>query len=61
MLFPRTLTRRSLLVGSTAAFVASGARPTRALGGYPFTLGVASGNPAPDGVVLWTRLTPEKL
>ncbi|MEO3842126.1 alkaline phosphatase D family protein [Streptomyces sp. B22F1] len=24
----------------------------------PFTLGVASGDPAPDGVVLWTRLAP---
>ncbi|WP_374928253.1 alkaline phosphatase D family protein [Kytococcus sedentarius] len=23
---------------------------------YPFTLGVASGDPTPDGVVLWTRL-----
>ncbi|MCG5211721.1 alkaline phosphatase D family protein [Streptosporangium soli] len=26
--------------------------------GYPFTLGVASGEPAPDGVILWTRLAP---
>ena len=26
---------------------------------YPFTLGVASGDPQPDGVVLWTRLAPE--
>ncbi|MEQ7010554.1 alkaline phosphatase D family protein [Actinopolymorpha sp. B17G11] len=25
----------------------------------PFTLGVASGDPRPDGVVLWTRLAPE--
>jgi alkaline phosphatase D len=25
---------------------------------YPFTLGVASGDPAPDGFVLWTRLAP---
>jgi alkaline phosphatase D len=25
---------------------------------YPFTLGVASGEPAPDGVVIWTRLAP---
>jgi alkaline phosphatase D len=23
---------------------------------YPFTLGIASGDPLPDGVVLWTRL-----
>src|SRR5690349_3188105 len=28
---------------------------------YPFTLGVASGDPAPDGVVLWTRLAPKPL
>lgn len=27
----------------------------------PFTLGVASGEPAPDGFVLWTRLAPEPL
>ena len=25
---------------------------------YPFTLGVASGCPRPDGIVLWTRLAP---
>jgi alkaline phosphatase D len=28
---------------------------------YPFTLGVASGDPSPDGVVLWTRLAPDPL
>lgn len=27
----------------------------------PFTLGIASGSPTPDGVVLWTRLAPEPL
>ena len=27
----------------------------------PFTLGVASGDPAPDGVVLWTRLALDPL
>ncbi|MFY1621503.1 alkaline phosphatase D family protein, partial [Micromonospora sp. WMMD736] len=27
----------------------------------PFTLGVASGDPTPDGVVLWTRLAPRPL
>jgi alkaline phosphatase D len=27
----------------------------------PFTLGVASGDPAPDGIVLWTRLAPDPL
>ena len=29
--------------------------------GYPFTLGVASGEPVPSGVVLWTRLAPAPL
>ena len=33
------------------------ARPV--LGGNPFTLGVASGDPLPDSVVLWTRLAPD--
>lgn len=28
---------------------------------YPFMLGIASGDPLPDGVVLWTRLAPEPL
>lgn len=27
----------------------------------PFTLGVASGDPSPNGVVLWTRLAPDPL
>ncbi|RLK09563.1 alkaline phosphatase D [Micromonospora sp. M71_S20] len=26
---------------------------------YPFTLGVASGDPLPDAVVIWTRLAPD--
>ncbi len=29
--------------------------------GYPFTLGVASGSPRSDSVVLWTRLLPDPL
>src|SRR5947199_3551147 len=28
---------------------------------YPFQLGVASGDPAPDGFVIWTRLAPQPL
>ena len=27
----------------------------------PFALGVASGDPEPDGVVIWTRLAPQPL
>jgi alkaline phosphatase D len=31
------------------------------IGGWPFTLGVASGDPTSDGFVLWTRLAPKPL
>lgn len=31
------------------------------INGYPFTLGIASGDPSPEGVVLWTRLAPRPL
>ena len=63
-------TRRSFISG-TASFAAaawlSSSRLTGAvatapkLSAYPFSLGVASGDPAPDGVVLWTRLAPRPL
>ena len=36
-------------------------RPAPDLSGDPFTLGVASGDPLPSAVVLWTRLAPEPL
>ena len=36
-----------------------GAKPI--FDGYPFSLGVASGDPLPDGIVLWTRLAPKPL
>jgi len=61
-------TRRRLLGGalaaSTAALLAQPfvhVRAQRLRGRDPFTLGVASGCPRPDGVVLWTRLAPEPL
>jgi alkaline phosphatase D len=59
--------RRLLAVGGAAAAVLvadrlAGAWPAPVQrGGYPFTLGVASGDPAPGGVVLWTRLAPQPL
>jgi alkaline phosphatase D len=37
------------------------AAPDRRFASDPFTLGVASGDPEPDGVVLWTRLAPRPL
>lgn len=36
-------------------------KPAGPFRAYPFTLGVASGDPLPDAVVLWTRLAPEPL
>lgn len=40
-------------------------RPARAadlaFGAYPFSLGIASGYPEPEAVVLWTKLAPEPL
>jgi alkaline phosphatase D len=61
--------RRRFLVGSAA--LAAFARLPQALStsaaasprfsGNPFTLGVASGDPLPNGVVLWTRLAPDPL
>ena len=63
------ITRRKLLAGSAAACalatfdlpraVARGRLARPRFAGYPFTLGVASGDPTADGVVLWTRLAPD--
>jgi alkaline phosphatase D len=44
------------LLGSLSNFSKAGE-----LSDYPFTLGVASGEPFPDGIVLWTRLAPKPL
>ena len=65
---PRRLLMRSALrlalaacAGRSAAVLA-GPLPgtyTAPFAAYPFTLGVASGCPEPDGVVLWTRLAPD--
>ena len=64
------LHRRGLLRGALGLSALGAVQPARAqqaagpgLGfrRYPFTLGVASGEPAPDGVVIWTRLAPEPL
>lgn len=64
------MNRRRLLLGSAAAAalatLSAGrtvARESRAprFARNPFTLGVASGYPLPDGVTLWTRLAPDPL
>jgi len=54
-----TLTRRLFLIRSAA--LASTVYAAPAFRSYPFSLGVMSGDPAPDGFVLWTRLAPDPL
>ncbi len=65
------LTRRRILGSAGAGTAALGlfaagfsngtAWASPRFAGDPFRLGVASGDPAPDGVVLWTRLAPDPL
>jgi alkaline phosphatase D len=60
--------RRGFIAGAGAAAIGLIAAPAvvsgafaqgrRWSGGDPFSLGVASGAPRPDGFVLWTRLAP---
>jgi alkaline phosphatase D len=57
----RAMTRRQVLVTSSAFAISLITARARAGAGNPFTLGVAAGDPAPDGFVLWTRLAPEPL
>ena len=66
---PHGLRRRRFLTTALALAGGSILAATRAgsalaqvrFPGYPFTLGVASGAPRVDSVVLWTRLVPEPL
>lgn len=68
-LIRQPITRRALLIGAAAgtALVATPLGCGSAVGARnqpltdPFTLGVASGDPTPVGVVLWTRLAPRPL
>lgn len=53
--------RRSFLIAATAALATPHLWARPAFSADPFTLGVASGAPLPDGVVLWTRLAPDPL
>ena len=49
----------AVLIPTTATSALAG-RSVRA-SGEVFTLGVASGDPLPDSVILWTRLAPQPL
>ena len=52
-------------VTALAALAALGPAPAGAAAPrnapYPFTLGVASGSPLPDSVILWTRILSDPL
>src|SRR5262245_36886462 len=64
-----TLNRRAFLraLGASALVTATGGFFSRSVWGspifstYPFGLGVASGEPAPDGFVIWTKIAPKPL
>ncbi|RAO12162.1 Alkaline phosphatase [Micromonospora noduli] len=57
------LSRRIFVLSGlvTAGVAVTPRQGARAAVPYPFKLGVASGDPAPDSVVLWTRLAPSPL
>lgn len=58
----RIFLARSARLASLAALAAAlPAGATGRIAGYPFSLGVASGSPRPDSVVLWTRILPDPL
>ncbi|GAA0407641.1 alkaline phosphatase D family protein [Streptomyces luteireticuli] len=54
------ISRRTLVTSAAATAALLGVSPARAAGGDrpAFLHGVASGDPLPDGVLLWTRVTP---
>ncbi|PKP88295.1 MAG: alkaline phosphatase [Alphaproteobacteria bacterium HGW-Alphaproteobacteria-17] len=55
--------RRHFLAGATLAGLAAPAivRAQGMFGDFPFSLGVAAGDPASDGFVIWTRLAPQPM
>jgi alkaline phosphatase D len=64
-----TVNRRTVLRGlgasslltTTGAFFTRQAWTAPVFSAYPFALGVASGDPAPDGFVIWTKIAPKPL
>ena len=60
LLTPRADRRRFLIASSLATAVGAlpaWARAGEALAHDPFTLGIASGDPQPDNILIWTRLS----
>ena|SRR5690349_5677320 len=66
---PQLFGRRGFLTGAGATLLYASLAPlawprsaaSQSLGDYPFTLGIASGDPTAIGVVLWTRLATRPL
>lgn len=64
-----TVNRRLVLrgLGASALTITTGGLFARSVWGspvfaaYPFALGVASGDPEPDGFVIWTKIAPKPL
>ncbi|OQW48236.1 MAG: alkaline phosphatase [Proteobacteria bacterium SG_bin6] len=60
-----TITRRTTLgmlaAGGGLLSAPAILRAQQLFASYPFRLGVAAGEPAPDGFVIWTRLAPDPL
>lgn len=49
------------VIGQASPASADSSSGTGFVNSYPFSLGVASGDPLPDSVILWTRLAPKPL
>jgi alkaline phosphatase D len=56
--FLASCTRLAFLAAYASTFPGKALARTSA---YPFSLGVASGSPQPDSIVLWTRILPDPL
>ena len=59
----RQFLQRAALLGAAAFLhpLSSCAVARARFAAYPFALGVASGSPRPEGMVLWTRIAPKPL
>jgi alkaline phosphatase D len=51
----------STLVTATGGLFAGQVWGSPVFAAYPFSLGIASGDPAPDGFVIWTKIVPKPL
>jgi alkaline phosphatase D len=57
-----TATRRTVIAGGLGLLAAPAIlRAQQLFTAYPFRLGIAAGDPAADGFVIWTRLAPDPL